>query len=136
MRYWYCFLVICAESLPYVYFNAVSYHRRSAQRCSPSPHPLLKLLRLCFPVPNHAPALPFGDESSFFTLSCFCLANIVNSTRLNSRKTESVLRDPKLDPPSIVMNQAVPALYRGQFMIFVTIGAEISKNAGGKAEPF
>jgi hypothetical protein len=35
-----------------------------------------------------------------------------------------------------VMSQAIPALYRGQFTLFVTIGAEMSKDAYGKAEPF
>ncbi|RDL41549.1 uncharacterized protein BP5553_01528 [Venustampulla echinocandica] len=35
-----------------------------------------------------------------------------------------------------VMSQAVPALYLGQFTPVVTIGAEMSKDAYGKAEPF
>jgi len=47
------------------------------RRYSPSPHPRLTL---CSGVLSHVTALVFGDES-FFILICFCLANVVNSTR-------------------------------------------------------
>lgn len=37
---------------------------------------------------------------------------------------------------STIMSQAVPALYQSQFTLVVTIGAETSKDAYGKAESF